>query len=248
MGEQAVGLRASIGFASEKGPRERNEDFAGAILGWRLPKPRGDVVAALADGIGGAKGGRVAAETAVRGFLDGFCDFPEAMEVQRAAARVAGALNGWVFSLGQRDETLAGMGCTFTALVLRGQLVHVLHVGDSRAYLFRDDRLVLLTADHVQQVGGRSTSILTRALGAEAELRLDYASGALALHDRYLLCSDGVHGALSARTIAGILGARSSADDSARTLVAMALEAGSRDNATAMVIDVVKLASIRRAS
>ena len=86
MVERLSGVKASVGFASETGPRERNEDFAGAVFGSELPKPRRDVVAAIADGIGGAKGGRVAAETAVRGFLDGFCDLPETMEVRRAAA------------------------------------------------------------------------------------------------------------------------------------------------------------------
>ena len=86
MAERVSGVKASAGFASETGPRERNEDFAGAVFGLELPQPRRDVVAAIADGIGGAKGGRVAAETAVRGFLDGFCDLPETMEVRRAAA------------------------------------------------------------------------------------------------------------------------------------------------------------------
>src|SRR5207253_5450280 len=69
-----AGVRARVGFASKTGPREANEDFAGALIGAELPKPRQEVVAAIADGIGGARGGRVAAETAVRGFLDGFCD------------------------------------------------------------------------------------------------------------------------------------------------------------------------------
>src|SRR6516164_9020305 len=122
MGESASGVRASVGFASETGPRKRNEDFAAAVIGAELPEPRREVVAAIADGIGGAKGGREAAETAVRGFLDGFCDLPETMEVRRAAATVLNALNGWIYSQGQRDAKLAGMGCTFTALVLRGRV------------------------------------------------------------------------------------------------------------------------------
>ena len=85
-------VRASVGFASKTGPRKANEDFAGAVSGAELPEPRQEVIAAIADGIGGAKGGRVAAETAVRGFLDGFCDLPETMEVQRAGARIVSAL------------------------------------------------------------------------------------------------------------------------------------------------------------
>ena len=76
--------RPASGFASKTGLRKANEDFAGALIGAELPEPRQEVVAAIADGIGGAKGGRIAAETAVRGFLDGFCDLPETMEVQRA--------------------------------------------------------------------------------------------------------------------------------------------------------------------
>src|SRR5690242_12318958 len=129
-----TGVRVSVGFASEAGRRKRNEDFAGALLGAELPEPRQEVVAAIADGIGGAKGGRVAAETAVRGFLDGFCDLPETMEVLRAGATVLNALNSWIFSQGRRDNKLSGMGSTFTAVVLRGRIAHVLHVGDTRAY------------------------------------------------------------------------------------------------------------------
>ena len=112
MSERLPGVKATIGFASETGPRERNEDFAGAVFGSELPQPRRDVVAAIADGIGGAKGGRVAAEMAVRGFLDGFCDLPETMEVRRAGAQILNSLNGWIHSLGRRDAKLAGMGCT----------------------------------------------------------------------------------------------------------------------------------------
>ena len=77
MAESDAGVRASVGFCSERGPRKRNEDFAAAVIGAELPEPRREVVAAIADGVGGAKGGRVAAELAVRGFLDGFWDLPE---------------------------------------------------------------------------------------------------------------------------------------------------------------------------
>jgi serine/threonine protein phosphatase PrpC len=127
-----VGVQASVGFSSKTGPRKQNEDFAGALLGAELSEPRQEVVAAIADGIGGAKGGRIAAETAVRGFLDGFCDLPETMEVQRAGAKIVSALSGWINTMGRQDPNLAGMGCTLTALVLRGRIAHLLHVGDTR--------------------------------------------------------------------------------------------------------------------
>jgi len=241
MAERLAGVKASVGFASEAGPRERNEDFGGAVFGPELPRPRRDVVAAIADGIGGAKGGRVAAETAVRGFLDGIFDLPETMEVRRAGARVLNALNAWIYSEGKRNAESAGLGCTFTALVLRGRVAHVLHVGDTRAYRLGGDRLTLLTSDHTRDDGAGRSNILNRALGVEAEVRLDYASQPMARHDRFLLCSDGVHGVLSAESIAETLRERSASDDTARALVKAALDAGSTDNCTALVVDVVDL-------
>jgi serine/threonine protein phosphatase PrpC len=239
--EGEAGVRASVGFFSDKGPRKENEDFAAAVIGAELPEPRREVVAAIADGVGGAKGGRVAAELAVRGFLDGFWDLPETMEVRRAGARVIGALNGWINALGRRDPRLKGMACTFTALVLRGRVAHLLHIGDTRAYRLRRDRLTCLTEDHSRDGGPGRSRVLTRALGAEAEARLDYASQPVALHDRFLLCSDGVHGALTDERIAEALRERSAPEDTARALIAAALDSGSADNCTALVLDVVAL-------
>jgi serine/threonine protein phosphatase PrpC len=247
MAKRTSGLKVSVGFASETGPRKRNEDFAGAVFGPELPEPRRDVIAAISDGIGSTRGGREAAEIAVRGFLDGFCDLPETMEVRRAGAVVLNALNGWINSQGQRDSRLIGMGCTFTAVVLRGRTAHVLHVGDTRAYRLSRDRLTCLTTDHVRQVGTRRSNILTRALGVETELRLDYASQPIAQHDRFLLCSDGVHGYLSAETIADVMRERVSSDDTARALVAAARRADTTDNCTALVLDVVGLESAQSA-
>jgi serine/threonine protein phosphatase PrpC len=244
MSDDPATPRAGIGFYSATGPRPRNEDFAGAVLGSVLRSERRDVAAAIADGIGSAKGGREAAETAVRGFLDGLWDVPETMEVRRAGARILDALNGWINTLGRNDPNLVGMGCTFTGLVLRGRLAHLLHVGDTRAYRLSGDRLSRLTTDHVRDDRGTSP-VLTRALGIEAELRLDYTTHPVALHDRFLLCTDGVHGALVDETIADILRVRSAPEDTSRALVEAALDNGSTDNCTALVLDVVALPTAR---
>ena len=244
MADRVSGIKASVGFYSDAGPRQNNEDFAGAVFGAELPIPRQEVLAAIADGIGGAKGGRVAAETAVRGFLDGFCDLPESMEVRRAAAKVLNALNGWIYGEGRRDPNLAGMGCTFTALVLRGRVAHLIHVGDTRAYRLSGSRLALLTTDHAREHEPGKSGTLTRALGVETEARLDYASQPIARHDRFLLCSDGVHGVLTGEMIADILREQTASDVTARALVAAALQHGSADNCTALVLDVVDLPNV----
>lgn len=235
-------VQARVGFASKIGPRKDNQDFAGAVFGPELPEPRRDVIAAVADGIGGAKGGRVAAETAVRGFLDGFYDLPETMEVQRAGAKIVDSLNSWIYGQGRRSAETAGMGCTLTTLVLRGRVAHVLHVGDSRAYRLNGDRLTCLTTDHVRpQEGPGRSHVLTRALGVEPEVRLDYATQPVALHDRFLLCSDGVHGFLPDEIIADLMRDRSAPSDTANALVEAALRSGGDDNTTALVLDVVGL-------
>jgi serine/threonine protein phosphatase PrpC len=234
-------IRTSVGFYSAAGPRPNNQDFAGAVFGADLPEPRRDVVAAVADGIGSTKGGRVAAETAVRGFLDGMCDLPESTEVQRAASRVLDALNAWMHSQGTRDPSLAGMGCTFTALVLRGRIAHIVHVGDTRAYRLSGNRLTLLTTDHARQSGSDGSTTLYRALGVESELRLEYTALPMARHDRFLLCSDGLYGWLTDETIADTLSERSAPTDTARALVKTAIESGTRDNCTALVLDVLDL-------
>jgi serine/threonine protein phosphatase PrpC len=245
MTEAAHEARVSIGFASETGPRPRNEDFVGAIIGGQSPgDERRDIVAAVADGIGGAKGGRVAAETAVRGFLEGFWDVPETLEVRKAGAQILDSLNRWLHAQGQQDGGLSGMGCTFTALVLRGRIAHLLHVGDTRAYRFSGERLAQLTNDHVRE-GHGGAPLLYRALGIEADLRLDYAAHPMALHDRFLICSDGLHGALPDAAIADVLRLRQAPGEASRRLVETALSAGGADNCTALVLDVVGLPTAR---
>jgi hypothetical protein len=163
------------------------------------------------------------------------------MEVRRAGARILNSLNNWIYAQGQRDAKLAGMGCTFTALVLRGRVAHVLHVGDTRVYRLRGDRLTCLTIDHVREGSAERSNVLTRALGVGTEVPLDYTTQPLARHDRFVLCSDGVHAFLPAEVIADVLRDRSASDVSARALVNAALQAGSTDNCTALVVDVVDL-------
>lgn len=237
-GAGGTALRCEIAIATALGRRRRNEDFAGAARPTALDLDHFGQAMALADGIGGAKGGREAAETVVRGFLDGYYEKPEILGVQRSASQLLEALNGWVHAMGRQDVALAGMGCTFSGLVLRGRTAHVLHVGDSRVYRQAGGRLGRLTQDH--SLAGQD-NVLYRAVGIEATLRLDYTSHPLQVHDRFLLCSDGVHGPLSDRSIADLLGRQSGPEETARSLVDAALAAGGDDNATALVVDIVDL-------
>ncbi len=239
-------LEVQVGLSSERGRRERNEDYAGVYLGTPDQRARLGVVAALADGIGGAKGGRVAAELAVRGFIDGYLSQSDTRGVRLAGGQSLEAVNRWTHAIGRADADLQDMGSTFTALILRGRQAHVLHVGDSRLYRLRGDRLTQLTNDHTLKGAGRS-HILTRAIGPEAGLQIDYVMEEARPDDRFLLCSDGVHGVLSERALADELARGAAPDETAADIVAAAGAARSADNMTALVIDVLSLPAVNLA-
>lgn len=239
---EPIGTGADIraGLSTERGPRPDNQDYAGFYLGTAAERTRWGAVAAIADGVGGAKGGRVAAELAVRSFIDGYLSLPEIRGVRHAAAISTEAINRWIHSQGQVDAHNSGMACTFSALILRGRQAHIVHVGDTRVYRLRGVRLRQLTTDHNPGKPGLA-HILTRALGPEDGVRVDYAVETAQVHDRYLLCSDGVHGVLHEHRIAAVLSERAAPQQTARELVQAALTAGADDNVTALVIDVISL-------
>jgi serine/threonine protein phosphatase PrpC len=233
-------LELRFGVCTETGPRERNEDYAAFYAGSREQQARLGAVAVIADGVGGARGGRVAAELAVRSFIEGHLGQNETLGIHRNSARTVEAFNSWAHSIGRRDGNLEGMACTLTALVLRGRRVHAIHVGDSRAYRWRDRRLDQMTTDHAL-AGAGLRHILTRAVGAEESIRIDYTTDTMQLYDRYLLCTDGIHGGVADREIAEILARRNAPEETARELVEAGIAARTGDNATALVVDVIGL-------
>lgn len=239
-------LDISSGFFSARGRRPRNEDFGGAWLGTPGQRARFGAIAALADGVGGAKGGRIAAEIAVRSFIDGYLGLPETLGVRRAAARAVEAANRWIFALGRADPALDGMATTLTALILRGRQAHVIHVGDTRLYRLRDGQIARLTSDHTSDRPDLA-HILMRAVGSEEGIRADYTVEPTRTDDRFLICTDGVHGSLRDRQILELLAGRGAPDEAARSLVEAALAAGSQDNATALILDIVALPATEHA-
>lgn len=235
---QSRRLSVSVGFASEAGPRPRNEDYVGACAPTAPPQSRRGAVAIVADGVGGHSGGRVAAESAVRGFLDAYYAMPDTLGVLPAASRALESINGWIHAQGRADPALAGMACTFSALALRRRTGHVIHAGDSRVYRWSEGRLDRLTADHVAGRGDKGRMLL-RAVGLETFIKFDHQTMPLRARDRFLLCSDGVHGTLRDRELAVLLAGAGAPAEIARTVVDVALAAGGDDNATALVLDVL---------
>jgi serine/threonine protein phosphatase PrpC len=238
-----MSFNVDIGFTSERGPRSGNEDFAMA----RQPAPHESpwgVMAALADGVSNGGMGLEAAQTTVMTLLQDWYATPATWDPTVALERVIAAQNAWLVDHNRRRHNLEGRlapsgTCTLTAVVLRAHGFTLAHVGDSRAYLIRDGECTQLTQDHVM---GRTEfqNGLTRAIGLDDALRVDYQDGDLRIGDTLVLTSDGVHGYLK-RAQLQALASTGTAEEASQALVAKALSSGGRDNATAVVLRVQSL-------
>jgi PPM family protein phosphatase len=199
-------------------------------------------VYAVADGMGGAQAGEVASRIAADAFDERSADGTPEQQL----ARVATEANRRIFELAQEDSSRSGMGTTLTGVLIHDEEIAIVHVGDSRAYLFRDGELRQLTRDHslVEELRrqGRLTpeeasehpqrSIITRALGPEREVELDVHTHSARSGDVYLLCSDGLTSMVREDRVREILASGETLQGAVDALVAEANEMGGRDNIT----------------
>jgi len=237
-------LDVRVGYCSEPGPRDENQDFGVVLLGTPEMRASHGVIAVVTDGVSSMKNGRVAAELAARGFIDGFLAQKETLPVHKSAAISFSSIAEWIARQGRRDKS--GMASTLTALILRGRRAYGVHIGDSRLYRFSEEGLVQLTTDHNPDEPAMKNT-LTRAIGISESERADFIETRARPFDRFLLTSDGVSNPLSQRRIGEILALRAAPEETARLLVASALEAGGTDNATALLIDIVSVPPADRA-
>lgn len=242
-----MGLDTDIGWHTTRGPREDNEDFVAALRAEPREAARG-LVAAIADGVSSGGRGREAAQTTVMSLLQDYFATPETWDTSVALDRLIGAQNAWLAAGNKRHAQAGGSGAmtTLTALVLRGHSYTLAHVGDTRAWLLRGGECIQLSHDHVFDHPDMR-SRLTRAVGLDDHVRVDYEQGDLRRGDVFVLTSDGVHGVLRRAALAdGIrLALESSAQAASQAIVEAALRAGSRDNASALVIHVRELAALQ---
>jgi len=199
----------------------------------------------VADGMGGARAGEVASRIAVETLADG----DAAGEAEARLADTARAANRRIYELAQEDDSRAGMGTTFTAVLVDGGDVVTGHVGDSRLYRLRDDALERLTRDHslVEELVRRGEldpkeaeshpqrSIITRALGPEPEVEVETFTCPARAGDVYLVCSDGLTSMVSEERLRDLLRADGSLEEAAHRLVEAANDAGGKDNITVVL-------------
>ena len=235
-------LSINAGQYSEKGIKPSNEDACG-IRTPDDPLLTGKGIAvAIADGVSSAEAGREASEACIKGFLSDYFSTPESWTVKTSAQRVLGALNRWLY--GQSQSCLGsgqGMLTTFSAIVIKSTTAHLFHVGDTRIYRLRGDELKCLTRDH-QTWASKEKAFLSRAMGADLAVDIDYRSLAVEVNDVYILTTDGVHEYVNDKTLIQLWqDNRSQPESAARNIVTRALENGSHDNVTCQVFEVTSL-------
>src|SRR5277367_826511 len=121
-------LKIAVGLASRTGLRPDNQDFVAAYQATPAERITHGAVAALADGVGGANGGRIAAELTCRSFIDAYYSLPATLGVAIAADKALRGVNRWLNGMASADPAMEGAATTFSAVVLRDRFVHVLHV------------------------------------------------------------------------------------------------------------------------
>ncbi len=238
-------LRVGVGQHSLAGAHGINQDFHGAGLPGAALRASKGIVLALADGISSSRVGHLASQTAVGAFLEDYYATSEAWTVRRAAQRVLGATNAWLHGQTQRGEGRfdkdRGHVCTFSALILKGRDLHLLHVGDARIYRLHPQALEQLTEDHRIR-HSPAESHLARALGIGPHVEIDYRSWEAEEGEIYVLATDGAHEYLDAATLhQGIARHPDDLDAAAAWVVAQARAAGSEDDATVQLLRIDEL-------
>ena len=204
-----------------------------------------DPIFAVADGMGGARAGEVAAKNAV----DQLAELGARAVTEKELAAAVEQANRRIHELSRQDESLAGMGTTVTAAVVADKEISIAHVGDSRLYRLRGDEFERLTHDHslVDEMvrAGKLTpeeaevhpqrSIITRALGPEPSVDVERMTFPARAGDVYLICSDGLTTMVPENALAAVLRGRSSLEQAGTQLVRAANEAGGRDNITVVL-------------
>src|SRR5215831_11682519 len=238
--------RLEVGALSETGyTREENQD---RMSGARVPLGHLYIVA---DGMGGHKGGAVAAQIAVEELQRHIGQAPAGESADAVIEAAFKAANDAVYKRSNSgDATVAGMGTTAVLALILGRVAKLAHVGDSRAYLFRNHRLSQLTTDHTivqrmvqagmlkpeEAADHPQSSVLERAIGSAQNVEVDIRSHPLQSGDAVLLCSDGLSGYVSDVQIEDVLRDERTVQETTADLVRLALDKGGRDNVTVQVV------------
>ena len=235
-------LSFTVAQRSVAGKKAENED----AIGIRLPKDslltNKGAVAVIADGVSAAEAGKEASETCVHNFLYDYYSTPDSWSVKKSTSQVLTALNRWLYGQGQQfNDVQKGYISTFSTIIFKSQTAHIFHVGDTRIYRFRQGELEQMTRDNSTVVNAKQT-YLSRAMGLDVKLDVDYRSLAVEVDDIYFLSTDGIHDFIKSKELCTHLNKLTAESDdisfeqTCEQLIALALTNGSSDNLSCQIL------------
>ena len=238
-------LKVSSGQCSDKGRKASNQDFHGICVPQEPLLTTKGIAIALADGISSSDVGHIASEAAVTGFLEDYYCTSDAWSVKKSALRVLTATNSWLHAQTQRGhgryDKDKGYICTMSMMVLKSTTAHIFHVGDTRIYRMNNDALEQLTTDH-RIIVSEEEKFLSRALGVNPQLDVDYKSLRVEEGDIFLLATDGVYEHVGDDFIINaVKNDKGDLDTTAKNIVAEAFHNGSNDNLTFQILRIEEL-------
>ncbi len=239
-------LRISIGQHSDQGRKDSNQDFYGALIPGQPALALKGIAIGLADGISSSSVSRVAAETAIKSFFTDYYCTSEAWSVKTSAQRVIAATNAWLHTRSRESQYAhdrdKGYVCTLSLMVLKSATAHIFHIGDCRIYRLAGTALEQLTEDHRITLPGEGT-YLGRAMGAAAEVEIDYRQVPVVPGDVFVLATDGVYDFVPARVVTKAIAEQvTDLDAAARAIVNEAHDRGSDDNLTVQIVRIEEVA------
>lgn len=238
-------LKLSIGQYSDKGCKAENQDFHGSMLvNEPLASSKGMAIA-IADGISSSDVSHIASQTAIKSFFNDYYSTPDSWSVRSSANKVIQATNSWLYSQTRsgpsRYNKDKGYVCTFSALVLKSNIAHIFHVGDARVYQLDGKHLNQLTEDHRLRVSAEK-SYLSRALGMNDRMEIDYQSASIDKGDIFILATDGVYEFMSDEFVVKTIDQHSDdLNSAAKMIVEHCLEKQSDDNLTVQIVRIDEL-------
>lgn len=238
-------LKISVGQYSDKGRKKSNQDFHGVLIPEEPQLSSKGIAIALADGISSSHVGHVASQATITGFLEDYFCTSETWSVKKSAHQVLSATNSWLYSQTQqgqyRFDKDKGYVCTLSAMIIKSTTAHIFHLGDSRIYCLRNNALEKLTDDHRLWVS-KDKSYLSRAMGINARLEIDYDSFQVDKEDVFLFVTDGIYEFVNSKLMSQIINTHSdNLDAAAKTIAEKAYEQGSDDNLTVQIVRVDEL-------
>lgn len=229
-------LALTVGQHSRAGLKAVNEDCIGIRIPDQPALTLKGVVAVIADGVSAAEAGKEASEMCVRNFISDYYATPDAWSVKTAGQKIVLALNRWLVGQSQ----IKGHVSTLSALILKSQTGYIFHIGDTRIYRLRKGNFECLTTDHAIHIN-KDTVYLSRAMGMDHHLEVDFQQFALEKGDVFFLSSDGIHDFVSYREIQQALLLSTDYNLTCKQLAEKALAAGSGDNLSCQIVRVDEL-------